>query len=140
MSRIKVYNTHTEITNGLFIDIPDEEFTFLSENLIIIPRVQRQVRVPASRNIIRNEPEGITREQFEAAYLRQSDSPDFDEAPFIIGTSPQGNYIVGFDPIDLPDTITVTRNPNEETSHQLRNMSEQELIQYFDRISQEEEN
>lgn len=42
--------------------------------------------------------------------------------------------------IDLPDTITVTRNPNEETSHQLRNMSEQELIQYFDRISQEEEN
>lgn len=42
--------------------------------------------------------------------------------------------------IDLPDTVAVTRNPNEETSHQLRNMSEQELIQYFDRISQEEEN
>ena len=66
--------------------------------------------------------------------------PDFNEAPFIIGTSPQENYIVGFDPVDLPNTITVTRNPNEETSHQLRNMSEQELIQYFDRISQEEEN
>lgn len=140
MSRIKVYDTHTEIINGLFIDIPDEEFTFLPENLNIIPRVQRQVRVPASRNIIRDESEGITREQFEAAYPRQSDGPDFDEAPFIIGTSPQGNYIVGFDPIDLPDTIAVTRNPNEETSHQLRNMSEQELIQYFDRISQEEEN
>lgn len=42
--------------------------------------------------------------------------------------------------IDIPDTVAVTRNPNEETSHQLRNMSEQELIQYFDRISQEEEN
>ena len=103
MSRIKVYDTHTEIINGLFIDIPDEEFTFLLKNLNIIPRVQI-------------------------------------EAPFIIGTSPQGNYIVGFDPIDLPDTVAVTRNPNEETSHQLRNMSEQELIQYFDRISQEEEN
>ena len=140
MNRIKVYDTHTEIINGLFIDIPDEEFTFLPENLNTIPRVQRQVRVLASRNIIRDESEGITREQFEAAYPRQSDGPDFDEAPFIIGTSPQGNYIVGFDPIDLPDTITVTRNPNEETSHQLRNMSEQELIQYFDRISQEEEN
>ena len=140
MSRIKVYDTHTEIINGLFIDIPDEEFTFLPENLNIIPRLQRQVRVPASRNIIRDESEGITREQFEVAYLRQSDGPDFDEAPFIIGTSPQGNYIVGFDPIDLPDTVAVTRNPNEETSHQLRNMSEQELIQYFDRISQEEEN
>ena len=140
MSRIKVYDTHTEIINGLFIDIPDEEFTFLPENLNIIPRLQRQVRVPASRNITRDESEGITREQFEAAYPRQSDGPDFDEAPFIIGISPQGNYIVGFDPIDLPDTITVTRNPNEETSHQLRNMSEQELIQYFDRISQEEEN
>ena len=111
MSRIKVYDTHTEITNGLFIDIPDEEFTFLSESLNIIPRLQRQVRVP-----------------------------DFDKAPFIIGTSPQGNYIVGFDPIDLPNTVAVTRNPNEETSHQLRNMSEQELIQYFDRVSQEEEN
>ena len=140
MSRVKIYDTYTEITNGLFIDIPDEEFTFLPEGLNIIPRLQRQVRVPASRNIIRDESEGITREQFEAAYLRQSDSPDFDEAPFIIGTSPQGNYIVGFDPIDLPDTVAVTRNPNEETSHQLRNMSEQELIQYFDRISQEEEN
>ena len=138
MSRIKVYDTYTEIINGLFIDIPDEEFTFLPENLNIIPRVQRQVRVPASRNIIRDESEGITRGQFEAAYPRQSDSPDFDEAPFIIGTSPQGNYIVGFDPIDLPDIITVTRNPNEETSHQLRNMSEEEIIQYFDRISQEE--
>ena len=117
MSRIKVYDTHTEIINGLFIDIPDEEFTFLPENLNIIPRVQ-----------------------FETAYPRQSDGPNFDEAPFIIGTSLQGNYIVGFDPIDLPDTVAVTRNPNEETSHQLRNMSEQELIQYFDRISQEEEN
>ena len=135
MSRIKVYDTHIEIINGLFIDIPDEEFTFLPESLNIIPRVQRQVRVPALRNIIRDESEGITREQFEAAYLRQSDGPDFDEAPFIIGTSPQGNYIVGF---DLPDTVAVTRNPNEETSHQLRNMSEQELIQYFDRLSQEE--
>ena len=110
------HNTYAEITNGLFIDIP------------------------ASRNIIRDESEGITREQFEAAYPRQSDGPDFDEAPFIIGTSPQENYVVGFDPVDLPDTITVTRNPNEETSHQLRNMPEQELIQYFDRISQEEEN
>ena len=137
MGRIKVYDTYTEIINGLFIDIPDEEFTFLPEELTIIPRLQRQVRVPTSRNIIRDESEGITREQFEAAYPRQSDGPDFDEAPFIIGTSPQENYIAEF---DLPDTIAVTHNPNEETSHQLRNMSEQELIQYFDRISQEEEN
>ena len=108
------YDTYAEITNGLFIDIP------------------------ASRNIIRDESEGITREQFEAAYPRQSDGPDFDEAPFIIGTSPQENYVVGFDPVDLPDTITVTRNPNEETSHQLRNMSEQEILNYLDQISQEE--
>ena len=108
------HDTYAEITNGLFIDIP------------------------ASRNIIRDESEGITREQFEAAYPRQSDGPDFDEVPFIIGTSPQENYVVGFDPVDLPDTITVTRNPNEETSHQLRNMSEQEILNYVDQISQEE--
>lgn len=91
MSRIKVYDTHTEITNGLFIDIPDEEFTFLSESL----------------NIIRDECEGITMEQFEAA------SP-------------------------ITNNVTRERNLNEGIWHQLRNMSEQETIQYFDRISQEE--
>ena len=48
--------------------------------------------------------------------------------------------------IKVYDTYTEIINglfidiPDEETSHQLRNMSEQELIQYFDRISQEEEN
>ena len=107
MSRIKVYDTHTEIINGLFIDIPDEEFTFLSENLNIIPRVQRQVRVPASRNIIRDEAEGLTMEQFEASYPRTNNT-------------------------------TTERALNEEIWHQVRNMSEEETIQYFDRISQEE--
>ena len=29
MSRIRTYKTYTEVTNGLFIDISDEEFTFL---------------------------------------------------------------------------------------------------------------
>lgn len=96
-------------------------------------------RERALRNIIRDESEGITREQFEAAYPRQSDGPDFNEASFIVGTSSQGNYIAGFDPIlNLSDTVAVTHNPNEEMSHQLTNMSEQELIEYFDRISQEE--
>ena len=136
----------TEIINGLFIDTENKKHSIVKND---IQEVLQSVIGGADMNrssnreitlFIRDESEGITREQFEAAYPRQSDGPDFDEAPFIIGTSPQGNYIVGFDPIDLPDTITVTRNPNEETSHQLRNMSEQELIQYFDRISQEEEN
>ena len=29
MSRIRTYTTYIEVTNGLFVDIPDEEFTFL---------------------------------------------------------------------------------------------------------------
>ena len=32
MSRIRTYTTYTEVTNGLFIDIPDEEVYRLSES------------------------------------------------------------------------------------------------------------
>lgn len=170
MTRTKVYDTHTEIINGLFIDTENEKSSITKndiEELLIeiadIDRISnREVTLFSSaegmrqfnraiqeeayrqpigyetRDFIRDEAEGLTMVQFEAAYPRQSDGPNFSAAPFIIGTSPQENYIIGFDPIDLPYTVAVTCNPNEETSHQLRNMSEEETIQYFDRISQEE--
>lgn len=54
----------------------------------------------------RDEAEGITREQFEAAYPRNTDGPDFQESPFITGTSPQGEYVAGFDPaLDLAPNV-----------------------------------
>ena len=33
MSRIKTYTTYTEVTNGLFVDIPDEKFLFIETNM-----------------------------------------------------------------------------------------------------------
>ena len=76
MSRIKVYDTHTEIINGLFIDIPDEEFTFRPPQEFV----------------------HLTRQQIEEAI----------------------NHVFA------------------QLSLQLRNMSEQQLLEHFDRISQEE--
>ena len=95
MSRIKTYDTYTEIPNGLFVDIENEK-----ANIQFIDH--------ESGNMIRDEAEGMTMEQFEAA------SP-------------------------ITNNVTRERNLNEGIWHQLRNMSEQETIQYFDRISQEEE-
>ena len=141
------YDTYTEITNGLFAD-PKEEILLKnnleSTNLTILdlraiedtllniePRSNYQTVVYTSeegyrqfniamqeeiyaqlngyetRGIIRDEAEGLTMEQFEAAYPRTNNT-------------------------------TTERALNEEIWHQVRNMSEEETIQYFDRISQEE--
>ena len=99
MSRIKVYDTYTEIINGLFIDIPDEEFTFLPDDLItqLRPRIiGADTNNPSNREI--------------SLFTNEERMRQFNIAM------------------------------QEEMHRQIVNMSEQELIQYFDRISQEEEN
>ena len=87
MSRIKVYNTHTEITNGLFIDTENKK-----------------------PPIIKKDIEEVL--QFEIGGADMTRSSDREITLFI----------------------------NGQEMRQFTNMSEQELIQYFDRISQEEEN
>ena len=87
MSRIKVYNTYTEITNGLFIDTENKK-----------------------RSIIKNDIQEVL--QFEIGGADMTRSSDREITLFI----------------------------NGQEMRQFTNMSEQELIQYFDRISQEEEN
>ena len=103
MSRIKVYDTHTEITNGLFIidkvmfevGLDDlEEFTFRQEGVNLV---------------------------FSDAKLTYT-----------------GNPFIG-DEYSRALQIERFRIENERLSSHLRNMSEQELLEHFDRISQQEE-
>ena len=99
MSKIKVYDTYTEITNGLFIGIEDKKDSIAKDNL------KETLNFKARRaGINRLSNMGIT-----------------------LFTSEEGMR-------------QFNRAMQEQMYIQLTNMSEQELIQYFDRISQEEEN
>jgi hypothetical protein len=104
MSKIKVYDTHTEITNGLFI----------------IDKVMFEVGL--------DDLEEFTSRQ-EGVNLVFSDAK----------LTYTGNPFIG-DEYSRALQIERFRIENERLSSHLRNMSEQELIEYFDRISQEEEN
>ena len=117
MSRIRTYTTYIEVTNGLFIDIPNEEFTFLPDDLVTQFRpiltgtageeeAYRQLGIFESRN---------RRTQDQRGHLYIDPSVEIREEE-------------------------VRRASNEGIWHQLRNMSERETIQYLDRISQEQEN
>ena len=99
MSRIKVYDTHTEITNGLFIDTENKK-----------------------HSIIKNDIQEVL--QSVIGRVDMNRSSDREIALFI---SEQGMR-------------QFNRAMQEEIHTQFIDMSEQELIQYFDRISQEEEN
>ena len=99
MSRIVRHINYTEITNGLFMEIADKEFTFAEQDGFL-KRIQ-DVVVYTSNPFIGDEynralQEGVQRE------------------------------------------VERARIENERLSLQLRNMSEQQLLEHFDRISQEE--
>jgi len=98
MSRIKVYDTYTEIINGLFIDIEDKKDSIAKNNL---------------------------KESLESVIVgADMNSPSNREVTLFIREEGMRQFIA----------------MQEEMHRQIVNMSEQELIQYFDRISQEEEN
>ena len=98
MSRIKVYDTYTEIINGLFIDIEDKKDSIAKDNL---------------------------KETLDFKARRAGmNSPFNREVTLFISEEGMRQFIA----------------MQEEMHRQIVNMSEQELIQYFDRISQEEEN
>ncbi len=99
MSRIKVYDTHTEITNGLFIDTENKK-----------------------HSIVKNDIQEVL--QFVIGGADMTRSSNREITLFISG---QG-------------IRQFNRTMQEEIHTQFTDMSEQELIQYFDRISQEEEN
>jgi len=99
MSRIKVYDTYTEIINGLFIDIEDKKDSIAKDNL---------------------------KETLDFKARRAGmNSPSNREVTLFVSEEGMRQFNIAM---------------QEEMHRQIVNMSEQELIQYFDRISQEEEN
>lgn len=127
MSRIVRHSNYTEITNGLFMEITDKESTFAEQDGVL-KRIQDVVVQPITR---------LTRQ-------------DIEEAVNHVFRPREQDYRIHIDPStaqelerfeeDLKRHRERNRIENERLWSQIRNMSEQELIQYFDRISQEEEN
>ena len=138
MSRIRTYTTYTEVTNGLFIDIPDEELTFLPDDLVTQFRpilTGTTSEVPSDREItfmtgvegMRQFQRDIEEEVYRLSELRNRRTQD-----------QRGHLYI--DPSVEIREEEVRRTSNERIWYQLRNMSERETIQYLDRISQEQEN
>ena len=99
MSRIKVYDTHTEIINGLFIDTENKK-----------------------HSIVKNDIQEVLQSVIGGADMNRSSNREIT-----LFISEQG-------------IRQFNRTIQEEIHTQFTDMSEQELIEYFDRISQEEEN
>ena len=127
MSRIKVrnHNTYAEITNGLFfvkeiifgVDTDDpEEFTFRQGGIKIVPR----------------ENTGIINQLEPPQELVSLTRQDIEEAVNHVFRPREQDYRIYIDPS--------TAQELERFWADIRNMSEEELINHFDRISQEEEN
>lgn len=138
MSRIRTYTTYTEVTNGLFIDIPDEELTFLPDDLVTQFRpilTGTANEVPSDREItFMTGVEGMRQFQraIEEEVYRLSESRNRR-------TQDQRGHLYIDPSVEIREE-EVRRASNEGIWHQLRNMSERETIQYLDRISQEQEN
>ena len=138
MSRIRTYTTYIEVTNGLFIDIPDEELTFLPDDLVTQFRpilTGTASEVPSDREItFMTGVEGMRQFQraIEEEVYRLSESRNRR-------TQDQRGHLYIDPSVEIREE-EVRRASNEGIWHQLRNMSERETIQYLDRISQEQEN
>ena len=143
MSRIKVinHNTYAEITNGLFfvkeiifgVDTDDpEEFTFRQGGIKIVPRentgIINQLEPP-------QELVSLTRQDIEEAVNHVFRPREQDYRIYIDPSTAQ--ELERFEE-DLERYRERNRIENERTWADIRNMSEEELINHFDRISQEE--
>lgn len=139
MSRIRTYTTYTEVTNGLFIDIPNEELTFLPDDLVTQFRpilTGTANEVPSDREItFMTGVEGMR--QFQRA-IEEEEAYRLSESRNRRTQDQRGHLYI--DPSVEIREEEVRRASNEGIWHQLRNMSERETIQYLDRISQEQEN
>ena len=107
MSRIVRHSNYTEITNGLFMEIADEEFTFAEQDGVL-KRIQD---------------------------VKEAAHSVFEERPMVFETSTEGYSDFSRALLEESRRLSAQSRPTR-----FYNMSEQELIQYFDRISQEEEN
>ena len=135
------HNTYAEIINGLFFvkeiifgvstDDP-EEFTFRQKGIQIIPK----------------ETIGIINQLEPPQELVSLTIQDIEEAVNHVFRPREQDYRIYIDPStaqelerfeeDLERHRERNRIENERSWTDIRNMSEEEIIQYFDRISQEE--
>ena len=115
MSRIKVYNTYTEITNGLFMEIADKEFTFAEQDGVL-KRIQDVVVQPITR---------LTRQDIEEAVHLV-----FEESPMVFGTSREGYSDFNRALLEESRRLSAQSRPTR-----FYNMSEEEIINYFDTLS-----
>ena len=135
MSKIKTYDTYTEIPNGLFRDIENEKNLTLKDGIeeVLKSIVERDniIYSPDREMIFFSSAEGAR--QFNRAVQEEiSAQLNGNEASFIVGSDPISDE-------SISNSITAMRNSHEGIWHQLRNMSEQEIIQHFDTISNEEQ-
>ena len=103
MSRIIRHSNYTEITNGLFMEIADKEFTFTGQD------IEKAVS------------DTMFRVQDCRVYIDPATSQELLRFEEELDIQRERNRIV-----------------NERSWTDIRNMSEEELINHFDRISQEE--
>ena len=107
MSRIIRQSNYTEITNGLFMEIADKEFTFAEQDGVL-RRIQD---------------------------VEEAVHSVFEERPMFFVTT--GEEYSDFSRALLEGSRRLSAQSRPTRFY---NMSEEEIIQYFDRISQEEEN
>lgn len=138
MSKIVIeYDTYFEIKNGLFYpDVPDAEFTFTGS----IDGVYNQLHIPSTTPVAR-----VTERDIADAIsyvFGTSNTSRINSRDIVLygsaGASEDFNRLME---LELQrEREEILRRQSNPTIRILPNMSEQELIEYFDRISQEEEN
>ena len=115
MSRIIRHSNYTEITNGLFMEIADKEFTFAEQDGVL-KRIQDVAIQPITR---------LTRQNIEEAV-----HPVFEERPMVFVTT--GEEYSDFRRALLEETRRLSAQSRPTRFY---NMSEEEIINYFDTLS-----
>ena len=147
---VKNYKNYVEVVNGLFTvvkvmfemgsDYP-EKFTFRQGGTQIVPK-----KLSGVFNILpQYEPPQefvpLTRQQIEEAvnHVLAQDRPTHERDVVLYTGSPFiGDEYNRALQAGIQIEVERARIENERLSLQLRNMSEQQLLEHFDRISQEE--
>ena len=148
-SNVRNYKDYVEVVNGLFVidkvmfevglDDP-EEFTFRQGG---VQRRLNGIFGVLSQHEPPQEFVSLTRQDIEEAVNHVfADERPIHEREVVLYT---GNPFIGDEynralQEGVQRGVERARIENERLSLQLRNMSEQQLLEHFDRISQEEEN
>ena len=149
MSNVTYYKDYVEVVNGLFtvdkvmlkMGLDDPEVTFRQGGTQIVPKKLSGAFKILPQYEPPQELVPLTRQQIEGAVnhvfaqdrpIHERDVVSYTDNPFI-GDEYNRALQEG-----IRREVERARIENERLSLQLRNMSEQQLLEHFDRISQEE--